>query len=740
MNINVNCVYVEIKFYWSFCLFLVVHSDDEVTIDPRTGKHSLHVYVLLHTACVHEYMQKYEESMDFIYANLFLCIDIDHVIKAIVKMMSMDKMEKTQSLSKPSLSTATSSSVIREKLHPLGKMAGLHSAARTKLEMILAEILGSANIHEIPAMSEEGVDLMLEFARCLNSSEAPNCSATDKFRSIDGTCNNLEYPSRGAANTAFKRLQPAEYEDGISLPVGYDQQVNGNPFTGPWPSARTVSAAIIRDLPIQSTALTHLVMTWGQFIDHDLDLFAEFETEVCEETCDIEEYNQICYPINVSPRDSVFGRKGPNRGECLPLTRSVGTCESEDFDIARQQINQLTHFVDGSMVYGSTQEVADRLRLFTGGLLKQGGVTGTQKGNLPFKSLTDNELSDSGVPNFDAGDVRVNENVPLTIMHTIWVRQHNYIVTELAKLNPCWDDERLYQEGRKIVGAIIQIVTYKEFLPLIFGEEGFNTFIGSYPGYSPNTDATIPNSFATAAFRFGHTLIRPEFTRLDKDNKPLEIGSLSLRESFFNPLQYFLSGGTDPILRGLIQDRSREVDIFLNMVLTKQLFASTSTGLGQDLASRNIQRGREHGQPSYRTFQEYCFNIYGVPSRFHSLILRLKFRRLYGFTGFRNGIDLFAGGLAEERMSGSNLGPTFACIIGKTFADVRNGDRFYWENPGVFTSSQRDSLSDIRFSKVICDNADDITTIVPKVFQTGQEEQSCDSLPSLDLSHWTDTC
>ena len=306
------------------------------------------------------------------------------------------------------------------------------------------------------------------------------------------------------------------------------------------------------------------------------------------------------------------------------------------------------------MVYGSTQEVAGRLRLFSGGLLKQGGVTGTLKRNLPFESQADSEASDSGVPHFDAGDVRVNENVPLTIMHTIWLSQHNLIVTELAKLNPCWDDDRLYQEGHKVVGAMIQIITYKEFLPLIFGEDGYNTFIGSYPGYSPNTDVTIPNSFAIAAFRFGHSLIRPEFTHLDKDNKPLDIGPLSLHDSFFNPLQYFISGGTDPILRGLMQDRSKEVDEFLTMVLTEQLFAPTSTGLGRDLASRNTQRGREHGLPSYRSFQEYCYNIYEIPSTFHSQGVEGRLRRLYGITGFTNGIDSFAGGLAEERMSGSN--------------------------------------------------------------------------------------
>ena len=82
-------------------------------------------------------------------------------------------------------------------------MARLHSTARTTFELILADVFGSADVVNTPA--------------------APNCSVTDKFHSIDGICNNVEYPHRAAANTAFKRLQPAEYEDGISLPVGYDQ-------------------------------------------------------------------------------------------------------------------------------------------------------------------------------------------------------------------------------------------------------------------------------------------------------------------------------------------------------------------------------------------------------------------------------------------------------------------------------------------------------------------------------------
>ena len=663
--------------------------------------------------------------------------------------------ELAEELSVPStnnrnpLNTARSSSIIRRRFHPLGPQAALHSTARTKVESVLIKALELVDsnlrdqlIKRTHLMDEDDMETVLDFAECIDPTKLFNCSVPtiNKFRSIDGTCNNLLRPLLGAANTEFRRVLPAQYEDGISVPVGHDQQVNGDPFEAPWPSARTVSRTVVRDLPRSSTVLTHLFMLWGQFVDHDLDLFAEFETEECEESCDLEETCPFCFPIKVSRLDPTFGLTTSNRAQCLPLTRSVGVCmkpHNDTYDIARQQINQLTHYQDASNVYGSTKEFADSLRLFSGGLLRQGGRTNSMKGNLPVGP----ELSDSEVPFFVAGDVRANEHVALTVMHTIWLREHNRIVRELAEINPCWDDERLYQEGRKILGALMQVITYKEFLPLLLGDTGFNTFIGSYPGYSSDVNASVPNAFATAAFRFGHTLINPTFARLDKENKPLSIGPLGLREAFFNPLQYYISGGTDPILRGLLQDRSRQVDEFVSRVLTTQLFAESDDSIGQDLAARNIQRGREHAIPSYRGYQQFCYDTFGVSSEFTSLTTELRLRNLYGNRGFREGIDLWVGGLAEKRMDESNLGPTFACVIGKTFADLRDGDRFYYENPGVFTAAQQTSLGNIRFSKVICNNADDITKIIPRAFETGQQEKDCDSLSSLNLGLWKDdTC
>ena len=67
------------------------------------------------------------------------------------------------------------------------------------------------------------------------------------------------------------------------------------------------------------------------------------------------------------------------------------------------------------------------------------------------------------------GDERVNEQPDLAVMHTIWVREHNRVATGLKKLNPRWNDEKLYQEARRIVGAEMQQITYGEWLPIILG-------------------------------------------------------------------------------------------------------------------------------------------------------------------------------------------------------------------------------------------------------------------------------
>lgn len=138
----------------------------------------------------------------------------------------------------------------------------------------------------------------------------------------------------------------------------------------------------------------------------------------------------------------------------------------------REQMNQLTSYLDASQVYGYDDDVAKDLRADDdndhggGGLLKEGPIFPGRKALLPFANgqnfidcrRNDTTTSEKSLTNcFLAGDFRVNEQIGLTVMHTIWMREHNRIVKNLRLINKHWTGEKLYQEARKIVGAQVRI-------------------------------------------------------------------------------------------------------------------------------------------------------------------------------------------------------------------------------------------------------------------------------------------
>lgn len=311
-----------------------------------------------------------------------------------------------------------------------------------------------------------------------------------------------------------------------------------------------------------------MVMQWGQFLDHDLDhalpavSSESWDGIDCKKSCD---NAAPCFPMDVPRNDPRV-----NNRRCIDFIRTSAVCGSGATSILwgsftpREQLNQLTSYMDASQVYGYDDALARDLRDLTTdhGLLREGPIIPGHKPLLPYASgqFVDCRRNpiESTINCFVAGDIRANEQVGLLAMHTIWLREHNRIARSLRDMNPQWNGEKLYQEARKIVGAEMQHITYQQWIPHVFDGTA-EELLGSYRGYDSNLDASVSNVFATAALRFGHTLIQPRLERFNESFQSIPQGPLKLRDAFFSPWRLVEEGGVDPLMRGMFATAREEI-------------------------------------------------------------------------------------------------------------------------------------------------------------------------------------
>ncbi|CAL4067333.1 unnamed protein product, partial [Meganyctiphanes norvegica] len=363
-----------------------------------------------------------------------------------------------------------------------------------------------------------------------------------------------------------------------------------------------------------------------------------------------------------------------------------------------------------------------------------------------YGSLLPEKTCEDGEPVcFRAGDVRVNEQPALTSMHTLWLRVHNNVAKTLSNVNRRWADETIYQETRRIVSAMIQQVTYREFLPVVLGRKALDDYSllleteGYSRDYDRKVDSSIANVFATAAFRFGHTLVAEMFKGSGQN--------VTLRGHFMDPY-VITQRGTTPtdLLQGLTACPSRGSDAFLTPTLINHLFAPMNESIGMDLMALNIQRGRDHGIPSYNDWRRGC--QLDIVKSWQELSFVLDsatanaFKQMYKQV---DDIDLFPAALAENPVSGGLLGPTFTCILSQQFSNLKKGDRFWYESsqqPKKFTPDQLFSIRQQSLSSLMCQNLN-IDSMQPLAFQgetvKGNEKYSCSKFPKLNLDLWSST-
>lgn len=151
----------------------------------------------------------------------------------------------------------------------------------------------------------------------------------------------------------------------------------------------------------------------------------------------------------------------------------------------RIQLNAQTATLDASTVYGYNDARARLLRSFVNGYLISDPINGapTNPNGYSMAGFTDPRIQRL------AGDERANINPGILALQGLFVLEHNRWCDVLRKTNPTWTDETLYQEARRRVIALIQVITYNEYIPALLGQG-----LPAYTAYNPNVDPCKPST------------------------------------------------------------------------------------------------------------------------------------------------------------------------------------------------------------------------------------------------------
>ncbi|KAG5868999.1 hypothetical protein JTB14_007128 [Gonioctena quinquepunctata] len=319
----------------------------------------------------------------------------------------------------------------------------------------------------------------------------------------------------------------------------------------------------------------------------------------------------------------------------------------------------------------------------------------------------------------DKADDRVNQNPQHTLFQVIFLREHNKIAKQLAIVSPQWNDEKIYQETRKIVIAEYTHIAYYEWLPLLLGENILydkNIIykrVGQVRDYDERVSPAVLNEHATAAFRYFHSLITGKLNLVSESREVYK--TVRLSDWYFRPQVLEDDDNFDGFTRGLNTQPPKSSDRFLDKEVTNFLFRSGELGL--DLKATDIHRSRDHGLASYNDMREFCgFRKATSFEDFLDLIPKQIVAMLRYFYEHPDDVDLIIGGSLESNIPGTLVGPTFRCILINQFHRTRVADRFWFEND-QFTSEQLREIRKSSISRLLCDNGKHIEFMQKRGFR-----------------------
>lgn len=528
-------------------------------------------------------------------------------------------------------------------------------------------------------------------------------SQCSNVRSIDGTCNNVNNPLWGSSGQFF--LEPEGWET-------WNIQT---------PNIRNISNYVFSDgqtkrdqnYTLQDRKAVfnpdprnrnQFMVAFAQFLSHDLGL----------NPTNFDRTNAFHnYKVQIlDPTDPLFQPELPtNKTGILSLDSSGQVQPNGQF----LSFNNNTAFLDLSTVYGSYPAVNALLRSGVNGRLKT-DPTGM---NLPFDTTV-------GVPSecggfrpgvSAAGDLRADENVVITTVHTLFMREHNRLANNFQSANPSWTDEQVYQAARTQNIAQYQNIVFYEFLPLLLGPVVRR--LGEYRGYDNRVNPGMDDHFSGAAFRLPHDMVALPVLVLDQNcNGYVPPSSPALQEQNNCIPLFFRAVGLEACLRGALNQHAEAVDHHFANGLRSVFLQATTVGGNLDIESSNIFRGREHQLRNFNYLKEYytgrsyyddhrctpgatvdpiaCWNLHTS-----NATLAVILQSIYGKL---DRMDAYVGLATEDMSEPSYFQPVATEIIMEQFGRTRDGDRFWFENRDLYSRSWIHDMKQVTIADIITRN------------------------------------
>lgn len=507
--------------------------------------------------------------------------------------------------------------------------------------------------------------------------------APGKYRSYSGHCNNPAHGLWGSARLPYRRFVASNYGDAIATPrlsqsgselpnprivsLGMHQVGSGNGSSAASLLANLQNPPLVNDQEQEHPAVTILTGFFLEFVSHDLSRTMPATTggSCCSDKVSVPTHPD-CMPISMDPTSDPLAAM--MRTNCMEYVRSAPAVRPGCGLGPREQINHVTSYLDMSPLYGSSESEAKAMKDGKSGRLrtqrvKQGGamsllppapISGPADSNLEAAACGSNNQKC-----FHSGDSRVNEHVGLTILHTVWMREHNRLARDLQKLNPQWSDSDIFEESRRILVAQYQHVVYSELLPLVLGERLLDEMhlrplsVGHLPSsgvvtgnlssqpqsrYDMDLNPGVDNAVATAVLpSFVLSMMPSVLERYTKDLT--RVGVTRMGTILYNPADLYQKSKFQEYMLGMLAQNAPKPDLIVSQEMTNMVVNSSGGGsqadqLIVDFVAMAIQRGREHGIASYTQYRKACkltplVNNYNTLAQVTSVEAAQKLRKVY---------------------------------------------------------------------------------------------------------------